>query len=250
MDRKINKILIVGAGIMGHGIAQTFAQAGYQVSLVDVIQKTLDRSLGLIKSSLGTFAQEGLLAQSEIPEIIDRITLTSSLEEGAHEADIVIEAVTENRELKKEIFSQLDKYCPRRALLASNTTALNIFDFVETSRAEKVLICHWYTPPQLIPLVDVVKGPQTSEESVELMVQLLEKIGKKPLVLRKFISGYVIPRLQMALQREIHFLLDNEYVTPQELDETVKAGLALRMMVVGVVQRFDFGGLDLTVRNL
>ncbi len=250
MDRKINKILIVGAGIMGHGIAQTFAQAGYQVSLVDVIQKTLDRSLGLIKSSLGTFAQEGLLAQSEIPEIIDRITLTSSLEEGAHEADIVIEAVTENRELKKEIFSQLDKYCPRRALLASNTTALNIFDFVETSRAEKVLICHWYTPPQLIPLVDVVKGPQTSEESVELMVQLLEKMDKKPLVLRKFISGYVIPRLQMALQREIHFLLDNEYVTPQELDETVKAGLALRMMVLGVVQRFDFGGLDLRVRNL
>ena len=250
MERKINKILIVGAGIMGHGIAQTFAQAGYQVSLVDVIQKTLDRSLGLIKSSLVTFAQEGLIAQSEIPEIIDRITLTSSLEEGAHEADIAIEAVTENRELKKEIFFQLDKYCPRRALLASNTTALNIFDFVETSRAEKVLICHWYTPPQLIPLVDVVKGPQTSEESVELMVQLLEKMDKKPLVLRKFISGYVIPRLQMALQREIHFLLDNEYVTPQELDETVKAGLALRMMVVGVVQRFDFGGLDLTVRNL
>ncbi len=250
MDRDIKKILIVGAGVMGHGIAQTFAQAGYQVSLVDVIQKTLDRALGLIKSNLGTFTQEGLLAQSEIPEIIGRITLTTSLEEGAREADIAIEAVTENKELKKEIFAQLDKYCPRRALLASNTTALNIFDFVETWRAEKVLICHWYTPPQIIPLVDVVKGPQTSEESVELMVQLLEKIGKKPLILRKFISGYVIPRLQMALQREIHFLLDNEYVTPQELDETVKAGLALRMMVVGVVQRFDFGGLDLTVRNL
>jgi len=250
MDRDIKKILIVGAGVMGHGIAQTFAQAGYQVSLVDVIQKTLDRALGLIKSSLGTFTQEGLLAQSEIPEIIGRITLTTSLEEGAREADIAIEAVTENRELKKEIFAQLDKYCPRRALLASNTTALNIFDFVETSRPEKVLICHWYTPPQIIPLVDVIKGPRTSKESVKLMVRVLKKIGKKPLVMSKFISGYIVPRLQMALQREIHFLLDNEYATPQELDEAVKCGLALRMMVVGVVQRFDFGGLDLTVRNL
>jgi 3-hydroxybutyryl-CoA dehydrogenase len=134
--------------------------------------------------------------------------------------------------------------------LASNTTALNIFDFVKTSRPEKVLICHWYTPPQIIPLVDVVKGPQTSEESVELMVQVLKKIGKKPLVMSKFISGYIVPRFQMALQREIYFLLDNEYVTPQELDEAVKYGLALRMMIVGVVQRFDFGGLDLTVRNL
>jgi len=96
----------------------------------------------------------------------------------------------------------------------------------------------------------VVKGPQTSEESVDLMVQVLKKIGKKPLVMSKFISGNIVPRLQMALQREIYYLLDNEYMTPQELDEAVKYGLALRMMIVGVVQRFDFGGLDLTVRNL
>jgi 3-hydroxyacyl-CoA dehydrogenase len=246
----IKKVFVVGAGTMGHGIAQAFAQGGYRVSLFSRSQKTLDRAAALIKTSLDTLSEGELLERSQIPAILSRITPTQSLEEGARDADIALETVVEDAEAKKEIFAQLDAYCPPRALLASNTTFLNIFDIVDTSRPDKVFLCHWYAPPQIIPLVDVVKGPQTDEASVELVVQILEDMGKKPVVFKKYVSGYAVSRLQIAFQREVHFLLDNDYLSPQELDEAAKWGLALRMMVVGVVQRFDFGGLDLSARNL
>jgi 3-hydroxyacyl-CoA dehydrogenase len=127
---------------------------------------------------------------------------------------------------------------------------MNIFDFVQTSRPGKVLIAHWYSPPQIIPLVDVVKGPQTDPASVQLMADALKWIGKKPVVFNRMVSGYVVSRLQFAFQREVLWLLDNDYLSPVELDDAAKWGLAMRMMIVGVVQRFDFGGLDLSARNL
>jgi 3-hydroxybutyryl-CoA dehydrogenase len=148
------------------------------------------------------------------------------------------------------MFKQLDAALPKRAIIASNTSFLNIFDFAETNRPDKVLIAHWYTPPQLIPLVEVVKGPQTSNATVQLMAEVLRKLGKKPAVMEKFIPGFIINRLQIGLQREVYYLIDNDYVTPKELDEAAKYGLALRMLVVGILQRMDFGGVDISVMNL
>jgi len=248
MDRDFKKIFIVGAGTMGHGIAQAFAQGGYQVYMFSRTQKTLDRAAMLTKTSLDTMAEAGVIDKKDIPVILGRIHPTQSLEEGARDADLATETVVETKEAKIEIFKQLDKLCPPRALLASNTTFLNIYDFVETSRPDKILNIHWYTPPQIIPLVDVVKGPKTSDEIIKRVVQLLKKIGKKPAVFNKPTTGYVVSRLQMAIGREIHYLLDNDYLSPSELDDAAKWGLAFRMMVVGVVQRFDFGGLDLSVK--
>ncbi len=250
MEGDVKKVVVIGAGTMGHGLAQTFAQAGYEVSLFSRTQKTLDRASALMKSSLETLAEEGLVDKSSIPTILGRITSTTSLEEAAHDADIAVETVVENADAKREIFKQMDACCPPKTLLASNTSFLNIFDIVETSRPDKILIAHWYAPPQLIPLVEVVKGPQTDKASLELMVRILKKMGKRPVVMEKFIPGFIINRLQVALQREVYYLLDNDYVTPEQLDEAAKVGLAFRMMVIGVVQRFDFGGLDVSVRNL
>ncbi|NWF91619.1 MAG: 3-hydroxyacyl-CoA dehydrogenase family protein [Syntrophaceae bacterium] len=250
MKPGIKKIAVIGAGIMGHGIAQSFAQAGYQVSLMDIAQPSLDRALSLIESSLATLAQEEVIDRKAIPTILGRITPTRSIEQAADDADIAIEAVVEEKDVKKKVFAQLDTHCPPRTILASNTTFLNIFDFVETSRPDKVLIAHWYAPPQIIPLVDLVKGPETDQTSIELMAKVLRDMGKRPAVFKKYVSGYVVSRLQFAFQREVHFLLDHDYLSPEELDEAAKWGLALRMMVVGVVQRFDFGGLDLSARNL
>ncbi|MFC1871309.1 3-hydroxyacyl-CoA dehydrogenase family protein [Chloroflexota bacterium] len=248
--RDIKKVFVVGAGTMGHGIAQIFAQAGYEVALADLKPEILDKASRLIQSSLQTMADEALLAQAQIPAILDQITFTTSVQEGARRADIVIEAVVENREVKQAVFAQLDKYCSPQTLLASNTTFLNVFDFVEVSHPERLLLCHWYVPPEIIPLVDVVKGPRTGNESIELMVSVLKKVGKKPLVMNKFVAGYVVPRLQMALNREVYFLLDSGALTAEELDDAVKLGLAFRMLILGVVQRFDFGGLDLSVKGL
>ena len=250
MKEGVKKIAVIGAGTMGHGIAQAFAQAGYPVSLMSRTQKTLDRARSLIEASVNTLIQEGMLAPGSGPTILGRITPTTSIEEAAQDADIAFETMAEDKEAKKAVFSQLDKYCPPRALLASNTTYITIFDLVETSRPDKVLIAHWYTPPQIIPLVDVVKGPKTDMRNVEFMAELLKEIGKKPAVFKKYVPGYVVTRLQIATLREILYLLDNDFLSPEELDEAAKWGLALRMMIIGVVQRIDFGGLDLTVRNL
>jgi len=246
----IKKILIVGAGTMGHGMAQVFATEGYEVSLFSRTRETLDRASALLETSLATFSREGLVDSSKIPEIMGRIKMTQSLEEGAADADIAFETVVENKDTKIDIFNKLDALCPARTLLASNTTALNVFDFVKTARPDKVLIGHWYTPPQLIPLVDIVKGPETSQESMQLMAGIIKKIGKTPLVMNKFSSGYVVSRIQIATLREIFYLLDNDIVTPEALDDAAKTGLALRMMVLGLVQRMDFGGLDLTYKSV
>jgi 3-hydroxybutyryl-CoA dehydrogenase len=246
----IKKILIVGAGTMGHGMAQAFATEGYEVSLFSRTRETLDRASALLETSLSTFSREELVDGNKIPEIMGRIKMTQSLEEGAADADVAFETVVENKDTKIDIFNKLDALCPERTLLASNTTALNVFDFVKTSRPDKVLIGHWYTPPQLIPLVDIVKGPETSEESMKLMAGLIKKIGKTPLVMNKFSSGYVVSRIQIATLREIFYLLDNDIVTPEALDDAAKTGLALRMMVLGLVQRMDFGGLDLTYKSV
>ncbi len=247
---EVKKILVVGAGTMGHGIAQSFAQEGYEVSMYSRTVQTLERAKSLIRSSLEAMASEKLVDRAQIPTIIERIRLTQSLEEGARDADVAFETVVERREDKIDIFDKLDKLCPPRTLLASNTTALNIFDFVKTSRPDRVLIGHWYTPPQIIPLVDIVKGPETSEDTVQTMVALLKKIGKTPLLLRKFISGYLVARWQIATLRDIFYLIDNDIVTPEELDTAAKAGWAMRMMVVGLLQRVDFGGLDLSIKSL
>lgn len=248
MEKENRKVVVVGAGVMGHGIAQTFAQGGFRVSLVDTTREALDRGLKLMKSSLDTMAQEGFL-EHPVETILDLVTLTTSMEEAASDADIAVEAVFEDVETKKEVFAQLDTYCPPRALLASNVSFLNIFDFVETSRPDKVLITHWYAPPQLIPLVDVAGGPKTDRASLESMVQILRKIGKRPVLMKKFISGYAIGRIQHALNREVNFLLDNDYVTPEQLDEAARVGLAFRMIVVGMVARYDFAGITMRTRK-
>ncbi len=250
MEKDFRKICVVGAGTMGHGLAQAFAQGGYQVALYSRTQKTLDRASVLISSSLDTMREAGVVDKEQIQATIGRISPTTSLEEAVAEADMAIETVVEDREAKKEIFTRLDNICPPQTLLASNTTFLNIFDFVETSRPDKVLITHWYTPPQIIPLVDVVKGPSTDEANIQMVVQVLRKMGKKPVVFNRPVAGYAISRIQIALQREVHYLLDNDYLSAEDLDDAAIWGLALRMMIIGIVQRFDFGGLDLSARNI
>ena len=153
---------------MGSGLSQAYAEAGYQVTLYSRTQKTLDKAIDLAKSSLQTAAEEGLIKPRDIPSIMKRIRTTTSIEEGAKDADIAVETIIEDAEEKKKIFKQLDKYLPQRAIIASNTSFLNIFDIVETNRPDKVVSTHWYAPPQLIPFVEVAKGPKTSQASVRL----------------------------------------------------------------------------------
>jgi len=244
----MTKILVIGAGVMGHGIAQAFAQKNYVVALQDNDETALERAQKLIAASLETLSKESFIDLST-SEALANITFSNSMEESAHNADIAIEAISEDVKAKKQLFSKLDQICPSKTILTSNTSYLNIFDFVETQRPDKVLITHWYAPPQLIPLVEVVSGPATSDESINTVMKLLKAIGKRPIYMKKFISGFAINRLQHAFNREVHYLIDNGYILPEELDEAARAGLAVRMMVLGVVARMDFAGLSMRTRH-
>ena len=250
MKERKEKVLVVGAGIMGHGISECFALGGFKVTQWTRSKETLENSKELIKSSLETLAKGGLIKNSDIPKIFERISFTLSMEEGCKDADLAIETVVEKEDVKKDIFAQLDKLCPPKTILASNTTALNIFDFIKTSRQDKLCIAHWYTPPVLIPLVDVVKGPETSDETIQTVAQMIRDIQQYPLVLKKWVSGYVVSKIQIGMLRELMYLLDNDIVSPEELDNAVITGLAIRMMVLGVIKRMDFGGLDLSYKNM
>jgi 3-hydroxybutyryl-CoA dehydrogenase len=246
---EIKKILVIGSGTMGHGIAQIFAIGGYEVSMQDSFPQALERADKLIKSSLDTMIEAGVVKKSNTSKILSRIHPTESLEEAAKDADLAIECIVENKDAKIDLFKKLDELCPRKTILASNSSMLNIFDFVETSRPDKVIVTHFYAPPQIIPLVDILKNDKTDIRNVNAVVAILKSLGKKPIVFNKPIAGYVVSRVMVAYQREIYYLLDNGYLSPKDLDDAMIWGLAMRMLVVGGVQRIDFGGLDLSAKN-
>src|ERR1019366_8272259 len=165
-------------------------------------------------------------------------------------ADYVVECITEKREAKRALFQQLGEICTRGAIFASNTSFLNIFELVPEDRLPTTVIAHWFAPPHILPLVEVVRESKTSDETAKVVVELLRAIGKTPVVMQKYVPGFAINRIQRIIGREVFFLLDNGYITAEQLDLAVKAGLAPRMMVLGLVQRYDFTGLDLSAANL
>ncbi len=242
----VKRVLVVGAGTMGHSIAVVFALGNYRVDLVDLNEELLKKALHLIESNLRTLKRARLIDSKSVPKALSRISVSTSLGVGK-EADLVIEAISEDPEAKKRLFRSLDRICPSRTIFASNTSYLNIFKLIRTRRPEKVLIAHWWAPPHLIPLVDVVRGPRTSMETVATMKEILIKLGKRPVVMNKFIPGYIVNRLQRAMAREIFNLLDKGYASPEDIDTAVKSSLGIRIPVVGVVQRYDFTGLDLAL---
>jgi 3-hydroxybutyryl-CoA dehydrogenase len=204
----------------------------------------------MISSNLKTLVELGLLDAMEPPAIISRFQTTTRVETAAEKAQFVIEAIIEEQAAKKKMFSELDRLCPSDAILASNTSYLDIFKFVETGRPDKVLITHWFAPPHLVPLVEVVKGPQTSDETVAAVKTFLTELGKSPIVITKFLPGFIANRLQAALRIESHFLLDNGYATPEDIDVASKASYGLRIPILGLMKREDFAGLDTVQRNL
>jgi 3-hydroxybutyryl-CoA dehydrogenase len=240
----IKTILVIGAGVMGHGIAQVFAQAGYRVRLMDLDQATLDRALARIKASLHTLAAEGHIAKKDIDRSLKNIQFHTEMSDAAEKADFVIEAVAEIPEFKKEIFSKLDTLCSSDVIFASNTSSLDVFSIISISNPSRVVAAHFFAPAQIIPLVEVCPGPETSPEVVALTARLMEKIGKQPVCLKKFAPSYIVNRIQNQISAAVFEMLINGYADPEDIDRAVKASLGIRLPVVGVVQSLDFTGLD------
>lgn len=247
---EIKTVAVLGAGTMGVGIAQSFAQAGYEVNLFDINADALERAPQLMRSNLETLEGHGLSKAEMREAIVARIQCFTDLRNAVAEIDLVVECVFEKKEIKRDVFAQLDQFCPAKTIFASNTSYLNIFEVVPESRQEKTVITHWFAPPHIVPLVEIVRGEWTGDQTVSCVKSVLELIDKTPIVMNKFVPGFAINRILRILGREIFFLLDNGYMTAEDLDKAVKASIAPRMMVLGLVQRYDFTGIDLSAGNL
>ena len=241
----IKNIAVVGAGTMGHALALIFAQHGYQVRIWSLYQNELDRAADLIESALNSLIISGQIHEEKRPGTIRRISYSTNLEVVADNADFILEAVSENLEIKKELFSRLGKICSEQTIFASNTSGLNIFEMTEISHPERLIITHWFSPPTLVPLVEIIPGPKTSEEVISTTVALLEGMGKKTVRLKKFIPSFIVNRIQNAINKVMLEMIDNDWATPEDIDTAIKYTLGVRLPVVGIAQSLDFAGLDL-----
>jgi len=245
--QEVKRVAIVGAGVMGHSIAQVFAQAGIEVNLVDLQVEILERAVQLVKENLRTLADYGKVDPQDIPAIVGRIHPTTELAAAAKEADFALEAVAEIPEVKKKVFQELEDACPEKTVLASNTSGLEIFNIARVKDPSRLVVAHWFAPPHIIPLVEVVPGPKTAPEVLQFTAELMERIGKKPLVMKKFVSRFIVNRIQNAIILAVLEMMENDWATPEEIDLAVKMSLGIRLPVVGVVQSLDFTGLKLVV---
>ena len=245
----IKKIAVLGAGTMGPGIAQIYAMGGYPVTMWTRHEETREKAKSALKKSLKTFAEEGLIKPEDIDVIYSRISFAATVEETIDGADYIQETIVENKDAKTALYEQLAQCVSPDAIIASNTSALNIFELVPEKLLPQMTIAHWYAPPQLIPLVEVVKSTEAPEEAATLVVELLKKCGKTPVLMKKFIRGYIVNRLQQCLNREVFYLLDNGYCDAEGIDLAAKASFIPRAVVLGLCKRMDFGGLDMTANN-
>ncbi|MCX6005819.1 MAG: 3-hydroxyacyl-CoA dehydrogenase family protein [Chloroflexi bacterium] len=247
LSSNIKKTVVIGAGVMGHSIAQVFAQNGVETCLVDLDQNRLDHAMELVKSNLETLAEFGKVSVNDIPAIINRIHPTPDLATGCKDADFAVEAINETIDAKKKIFSLLEKHCPPKAILASNSSSINIFDFVEIQDPGRSIVTHWFAPPHIIPLVEVVPGPKTSQETTEATANFLRKMGKLALVFKGLNGPSLVNRFQDLMTLPMWEAMEKGWATPAEIDLAVKAVMAIRLPIVGVAQRLDFTGMNLVL---
>lgn len=240
------KVAIVGAGTMGHGLALLFALGGHEVSITDTSAEVLARVPALVASALDTLREAGEADPSWTVERLNAaLRRCPTLAETVAGAELVIEAIVERPDAKAALFAELDRLLPPEAILASNTSYLDVFPLLPARRQRRTLIAHWYTPPYIVDLVDIVPGPETDPEPVERVRALVAEMGQRPIVLKRFITGYVANRIQSAISLEVFKLLDEGYATARDIDEAIIHGLALRIPILGHLAKADFTGLEL-----
>ena len=232
---------------MGHGIAQLFALSGFQVTLNDVSLEILENAIPRIQDNLHTCIKHGVISADEAEEVPGRITITTDLDKAASQADFVIEAVIEDLETKLKLLRELDENCPAHTILTSTTSSYCVRDMVVALKhPERFLVTHFWNPPYLIPVVEVMPGDVTSPEVVETTYKLLEDVGKYPVMVNNDVPGFVGNRLQHALRREAISIVAQGIASPEDVDLIAKFSFGLRLPVVGPLETVDLGGLDLT----
>jgi 3-hydroxybutyryl-CoA dehydrogenase len=249
---RVKRVLVIGSGMMGSSIAQVFATGGLDVTLMDVDRNALTRSMGAIESGLKTLADFGKISETKIPSILSHIHRVTDLTETDGDADFAIEVVPEVPNIKKKVLSQLGDLCAPETVIASNTSALDIFNIAEVKGPERLVISHFFAPAHIIPLVEIVPGARTSAETVSFTAAFMKRLGKSPVVMKKYRPGFIGNRIQKAIGETVLQMIEEGVATPDEIDRAMKLTLGIRLPIVGVVQTFDFQGLDMlldTMRN-
>lgn len=242
----IKNIAVLGTGTMGHGIALFSAKAGLNVVMYGRSDESLERGFNSIKSSLNLLKAEGKLEDNKCEEILSKIKGVKSIEEAAKDADLIIESLAEDLELKQKIFKQLDELCSPSIILATNTSGLSPTDIAkDTKHPERVAVAHFWNPPQLIPLVEVVPGEKTSEDTIVKIMEWVDFIGKKSVRMEKECLGFIGNRLQLALLREALYIVEKGWAKPEEVDKAMEYGHGRRLPVTGPLCSADLGGLDI-----
>ena len=239
---------VVGAGMMGHGIAQVLAARPGPVMLYDVSEEALERAAGRIEESLALLAGRGLISEDSRGRYLGRISTTTDLAEAVESASFVMEAAPEDLALKQRLFADLGRLAPADAILATNSSGLPLGEIAgDVGGRERVVGSHFFMPAQLIPLVEVSRGESTSDETVERTVRMWRACGKAPIRVNRDIPGYVANRLQAALVREAVALWSSGVASAGDIDTAVRMGFGLRALVTGPLRQRDLAGLDLHI---
>ena len=241
------QIAVLGLGTMGHGIAQIFASNGHRVRCYDSATRARETLKDRVRSNLDQKSRLGLSAGLDTEAVLERIEVVSELEPSVQGADFVVEAVREDLPTKKDLFKKLEDLVSGETILASNTST---FPMTEMSRdlrhPDRTLVTHWFNPPHIIPLVEVVPGRETSEGTVGSAMDLLERNGKLAIRLHKEVPGFLVNRIQAAVFREIWDLVEQGVATPEQVDLAVSSSIGLRLAAAGPFEIADFAGLDIT----
>lgn len=240
----IKKVAIAGAGVMGSSMAQNFAQYGYEVMLYDLKNEFLDRSKNLIEINQKTSVEKEILTSKESEELINRISFTCEKADFKN-ADLVVEAIVENLDTKHKFWGEISEIVSEKAVLTTNTSGLSISKIAEAVKLpERFCGMHWINPPHIIPLIEVINGDKTEAKTSQLVYDISNHIGKKPIMINKDAAGFVLNRFQFAILREAMYIIEQGIASKEDIDNVFKYGLGLRYACLGPLEIADLGGLD------
>ncbi|HZA08047.1 MAG TPA: 3-hydroxyacyl-CoA dehydrogenase family protein [Nitrososphaeraceae archaeon] len=239
----IKKVTVLGSGVMGHGIAQIAAIAGYDVALRDIEKSFLDRAMDKIKWSLAKMVEKKKLTQAEADRVFSRINPMTDIQQALKDTDLLIEAVPEDMDLKKKVYHELNKYVDSKTVYASNTSTLPITEMgALTDRPERFVGVHFFNPPQLMQLVEVIPGGKTDQSTIDLAINFIAHIGKQPVLCRKDVAGFIVNRIFIPLVHEAIYCKDRDGASMTQIDSAVKFKMAFPM---GIFELADFTGIDI-----
>jgi enoyl-CoA hydratase/3-hydroxyacyl-CoA dehydrogenase len=238
----INKITVLGSGVMGHGIAQVSAMAGYNVILRDIEQSFLDKAMEKIRWSLNKLVEKQKLSQADADRIFARISPVVDIKQALKGADLLIEAVPEDMGLKKKVYTEVDSFADDKTLYASNTSTLPITEMAAlTSRPDRFIGLHFFNPPQLMPLVEVIPGNETNRGMVDMAMGYVQKVGKQPVLCKKDVAGFIVNRVFIPLVHEAVYCQERDNVPMTTIDSAVKFRMSFPM---GIFELGDYTGID------